>query len=67
MKFAFELQDLEKTSLEFANKINGYDLKITSNYNLFSDIPDYGANILISNNSTMASLFVNASSISVHV
>ena len=50
MKFAFELQDLEKTSLEFANKINGYDLKITSNYNLFSDIPDYGANILISNN-----------------
>ena len=49
MKFAFELQDLEKTSLEFANKINGYDLKITSNYNLFSDIPDYGANILISN------------------
>ena len=49
MKFAFEIQDLEKTSLEFANKINDYDLKITSNYNLFSDIPDYGANILISN------------------
>ena len=49
MKFTFELQDLEQTSLEIANKINGYDLKITSNYNLFSDIPDYGANILISN------------------
>ena len=50
MKFSFEIQDLEQTSLEFANKINGYDLKITSSYNLFSDIPDYGANILISNN-----------------
>ena len=50
MKFTFELDDSNNTSLEFANKINEYDLKITSNYNFFSDIPDYSANILISNN-----------------
>ena len=50
MKFTFELDDSNNTSLEFANKINEYDLKITSNYNFFSDIPDYSANILIINN-----------------
>ena len=50
MKFTFELEDSNNTSLGFANKINEYDLKITSNYNFFSNIPDYSANILISNN-----------------
>ena len=50
MKFTFELDDSNNTSLEFANKINEYDLKITSNYNFFSDISDYSTNILISNN-----------------
>ena len=50
MKFTFELEDSNNTSLEFVNKINEYDLKITSNYDFFSDIPDYSANILISNN-----------------
>ena len=50
MKFTFELDDSNNTSLEFVNKINEYDLKITSNYDFFSDVPDYSANILISNN-----------------
>ena len=50
MKFTFELEDSNNTSLEFVNKINEYDLKITSNYDFFSDVPDYSANILISNN-----------------
>jgi len=48
---AWDTQTLSyDTSLEFANKINEYDLKITSNYDFFSDVPDYSANILISNN-----------------
>ena len=50
MKFTLELDDTSNTNLEFINKTKYYDLKITSNYNFFSDIPDYGANILISNN-----------------
>ena len=50
MKFAFEINNANNTKLEFTNKIKEYDLKISSNYNFFSDIPDYGANILISNN-----------------
>ena len=50
MKFIFEINNANNTKLEFTNKIKEYDLKISSNYNFFSDIPDYGANILISNN-----------------
>ena len=50
MKFAFEINNANNTKLEFTNKIKEYDLKISSNYNFFSDIPDYGTNILISNN-----------------
>ncbi len=50
MKFTLELDDTSNTNLEFINKTKNYDLKITSNYNFFSDMPDYGANILISNN-----------------
>ena len=50
MKFVFEINNANNTKLEFTNKIKDYDLKISSNYNFLSDIPDYGANILISNN-----------------
>ena len=49
MKFVFEIDNTNNTSLEFTNKIKEYDFKITSNYNFFSDIPDYGTNILIIN------------------
>ena len=35
MKFSFEIDNSDKTKLEFANKINEYDFKINSNYNFF--------------------------------
>ena len=50
MKFSFEIDNSENTKLEFANKINKYDLKINSNYNLFSNTTDHSTNITISNN-----------------
>ena len=50
MKFSFEIDNSDKTKLEFVNKINEYDLKINSNYNLLSNTTDYSTNILISNN-----------------
>ena len=50
MKFSFEIDNSDKTKLEFANKINEYDLKINSNYNLFSNTTDHSTNIYISNN-----------------
>ena len=50
MKFTFELDNSQNTNLEFANKINEFDLKINSNYNLFNDNSDYTTNLLISNN-----------------
>ena len=50
MKLSFELDNSNKTKLEFTNKINNYDLKVTSTYNLFSDIPEYNTNVTISNN-----------------
>lgn len=50
MKLSFEIDNSNITNLEFTNKINNYDLKVTSTYNLFSDIPDYNTNLTISNN-----------------
>ena len=50
MKFSFEIDNSENTKLEFVNKINEYDLKINSNYNLFNNTTDHSTNILISNN-----------------
>ena len=50
MKLSFELDNSNKTKLEFTNKINNYDLKVSSTYNLFSDIPEYNTNVTISNN-----------------
>ena len=29
--------------------VNGFDLKMSSNYNFLSDVPDYSANLEISN------------------
>ena len=45
MKLVFNLNNFEDTSLSLNNKINGLDLKISSNYNFLSDTPDYGAKI----------------------
>ena len=49
MKFIFDVSNFEKTSLSLTNNINGFDLKMSSNYNFLNDVPDYGANIEISN------------------
>ena len=49
MKFVFDLNNFENTSFSYTNNINGFDLKMSSNYNFISDVPDYGANIEVSN------------------
>ena len=49
IKIALELDETSSTNLEFTKKTNNFDLKISSKYNFFSDIPDYGANIIVSN------------------
>ncbi len=38
----------DQTELSYTKNINGFDLKINSNYSLASNIPDYGANIEVS-------------------
>ena len=49
MKFMFDVSNINNTSLSLTNNLNGFDLKMSSNYNFLSDVPDYGANIEISN------------------
>jgi len=49
MKFVFDVNNFENTSLSLTNNLNGFDLKMSSNYNFLSDVPDYGANLEISN------------------
>ena len=38
-----------KTGLNISKNINGFDIKLGSNYSLMSQIPDYGVNLKISN------------------
>ena len=38
-----------KTGLNISKNINGFDIKLGSNYSLMSQIPDYGLNLEISN------------------
>jgi hypothetical protein len=38
-----------KTGLNISKKINGFDIKLGSNYSLMSQIPDYGVSLKISN------------------
>ena len=45
MKLGFNLNNFEDTSLSLNNKINDFDLKISSNYNFLNDTTDYGAKI----------------------
>tara|TARA_B110000046_G_scaffold125568_1_gene132079 strand:- start:100 stop:522 length:423 start_codon:yes stop_codon:yes gene_type:complete len=49
MKFVFDVNNFGSTSLSITNKVNGFDLKMSSNYNFLSEVPDYGANIEILN------------------
>ena len=39
----------DKSSLNYNLDLNGFDIKISSNYNFMGEIPDYGANLEISN------------------
>ena len=48
MKFMFDVSNINNTSLSLTNNVNGFDLKMSSNYNFLSDVPDYGANLEIS-------------------
>jgi outer membrane autotransporter protein len=49
MKFVFDVNNFNTTSLSLTNKVNGFDLKISSNYTFLSEVPDYGTNIEILN------------------
>ena len=41
--------DNDKAILDYKRNINGLDFTVSSNYSLVSKIPDYGANLKISN------------------
>ena len=41
--------DSNKAFLNYKRSINGFDFKVSTNYSLMSQIPDYGANIEFSN------------------
>ena len=47
-KAVLELEN-ETAQINFNRVINGFDIKLGSNYNLMSQIPDYGVNLTISN------------------
>jgi hypothetical protein len=38
----------DKTFLNYKKNINGFNIKVSSNYNLMSEITEYGANLEIS-------------------
>ena len=40
--------DGEKSFVNYSKNINGFDIDFNSNYSLFTEVPDYGANIKIS-------------------
>ena len=39
--------DNDKASLSYKRDLNGFDIRINSNYSLMSQIPEYGANLEI--------------------
>ena len=47
-EYAMKL-DNDKASLTYKKNLNGFDIKMSSNYNFMGEIPDYGANLEISN------------------
>ena len=46
----YEPTDNNKTEISYLKNLNNFSLKFKSNYNLFSKIPDYGANVELSGN-----------------
>ncbi len=49
MKFSFEIDNSNTTSLGFVNKINNYNLKINSNFDLLSEEKNHNTEISLSN------------------
>jgi len=49
-EFAFNFDPLKnnETSIDYTKNINGFDVKVSSNYSLMNQIPDYGANLEVS-------------------
>jgi hypothetical protein len=41
--------DNDKASLDYNININGFDITVGSNYSFILEVPDYGANLKISN------------------
>jgi len=41
--------DNDKAMLDYKRNINDFDITVSSNYSLMSEIPDYGTNLKISN------------------
>ena len=37
MKFVFDVNNLDNTSLSLTNNVSGFDLKMSSNYNFLND------------------------------
>ena len=50
-EFAFNYKPLQNNQMElsYVKDVNGFDIRMSSNYSLMSEIPDYGANLEISN------------------
>jgi len=48
IEYAMSL-DNNKAFLDYKRNINGFNITVGSNYTLMSEIPDYGANIEVSN------------------
>jgi len=47
IEYAMSIDD-DKAVFDYKRNINGFDFKVSSNYSLMSEIPDYGANIEVS-------------------
>ena len=41
--------DNNKASLSYKRDLNGFDINISSNYSLISEIPEYGTNLELRN------------------
>ena len=48
IEYAMSL-DNDKASLSYKRDLNGFDIRMSSNYSLMSEIPDYGVNLEVSN------------------
>ena len=49
MKFSFEIDNSNTTSLGFVNKINNYNFKINSNFDFLSDKENHNTEVSLSN------------------